>query len=610
MKKRNKIVAILLVLVMATGVFAVAPIAVSAAAKDWAGGDCVTYARARFQEVYGFELHWPGDNARGYYTNAGDYGDTTSGTPVVGCLAVWDYGNTGFSHVAFVEEVSGNSYKISEGGYDGHYNERWFTVGSNISWTDKNGVYYYQTFLGFVYVSGAVLNPTIQGHEMLESEAAGRTIPDGNYWISSRIASNYFIDIPGNYTLTENGANAQMCIWNTTPGAYDVFHIEYQNNGFYQISQMNSNQGLDIQSGSMENGANIHLWEKHGGTAHQWSIEKNDKGYLLRSRRNSFCMDVAHASYETGTNLQTWTYNDTDSQYFALIPFEPNEKPLTDGIYMLSSALNQSLFLDAPAEPNSFSDTTNLQLWENAGEKLQIEYAGDGYYRVFEPISNLAVASLNNEYSYLNAKKNVLLATKGNGKEQLWKIKRDTDGFYYFINKMSGYYMDVSGGSSNAGANIQVYPYNGSTAQKWKPIRVLQDDMVQAGNIKTTNYTESITPEINVIVDTVKLAKDLDYTVEITTNTDTCTGTVTITGINNYCGKVVKSFHIFLAGDINLDTSINIKDVTALQRYSAELETFNDEQVFLSDTNGDGVVNINDATHLQQYLAEFDVTLG
>lgn len=63
-------------------------------------------------------------------------------------------------------------------------------------------------------------------------------------------------------------------------------------------------------------------------------------------------------------------------------------------------------------------------------------------------------------------------------------------------------------------------------------------------------------------------------------------------------------------GDSNLDGSININDVTAIQRHLVELETFNEEQLALADTNGDGEINISDATHLQMYLAEYGVILG
>lgn len=66
-----------------------------------------------------------------------------------------------------------------------------------------------------------------------------------------------------------------------------------------------------------------------------------------------------------------------------------------------------------------------------------------------------------------------------------------------------------------------------------------------------------------------------------------------------------------ILGDVNGDENINIYDVTTIQRYLVELETFNENQLALADTNGDGEVDIADATYLQMYLAEFDgIVLG
>ena len=76
--------------------------------------------------------------------------------------------------------------------------------------------------------------------------------------------------------------------------------------------------------------------------------------------------------------------------------------------------------------------------------------------------------------------------------------------------------------------------------------------------------------------------------------------------INNATTVSVK-----LLADVNLDGKTNIRDVTAIQRHAAEIETFTEEQLALADTNGDGKVDINDATYLHRYLAEFDgIVLG
>ena len=78
-------------------------------------------------------------------------------------------------------------------------------------------------------------------------------------------------------------------------------------------------------------------------------------------------------------------------------------------------------------------------------------------------------------------------------------------------------------------------------------------------------------------------------------------------------GSLSSEFNVSvkLLADVNLDGTINIRDVTASQRHAAEIETFTEEQLALADTNGDGKVDINDATYLQRYLAEFDgIVLG
>lgn len=73
----------------------------------------------------------------------------------------------------------------------------------------------------------------------------------------------------------------------------------------------------------------------------------------------------------------------------------------------------------------------------------------------------------------------------------------------------------------------------------------------------------------------------------------------------------LSSFSKCKLADTDLDGSITISDVTAIQYYLAELAEFTDEQLALADTNGDGEVNISDATYLQFYLAEYyGVVLG
>ena len=60
-------------------------------------------------------------------------------------------------------------------------------------------------------------------------------------------------------------------------------------------------------------------------------------------------------------------------------------------------------------------------------------------------------------------------------------------------------------------------------------------------------------------------------------------------------------------GDADGDDSVYINDVTAIQRYLAELETLEGIYLHAADANQDGTVDIADATSIQMYLAECEM---
>ena len=60
-------------------------------------------------------------------------------------------------------------------------------------------------------------------------------------------------------------------------------------------------------------------------------------------------------------------------------------------------------------------------------------------------------------------------------------------------------------------------------------------------------------------------------------------------------------------GDANGDGSVNINDVTQIQRHLAELESLEGIYLHAADANQDGTLDISDATTLQMYLARYDI---
>ena len=121
-------------------------------------------------------------------------------------------------------------------------------------------------------------------------------------------------------------------------------------------------------------------------------------------------------------------------------------------------------------------------------------------------------------------------------------------------------------------------------------------------------------PSVAVTENDVTLKENTDYKVEYKTNKEPGTATVTIVGQGDYTGTLTTEFSIIQLGDINQNGTVEIQDVTALQRHLAEftnsdgspiVDEENEEVFKIADVNHDGSISIADITMIQRYLAEF-----
>ena len=378
--------------------------------------------------------------------------------------------------------------KYKDNTYDGNGNiesNRWIDAGDDcyIEKVYTNGFCHVEYPAGntrrWAYAKASLFDipkkqVTPQGHVMSESEAAGQTIPDGDYYIVSEISQDYFIDIPGDDFKTTSGKNVEMWIWSSlmpNKDGYDCFHVEYLNNGFYRISQINTNMCLDVNGASLSRGENVQMWEKNTSNAQQWSIEKTSHGYRLRARCNAYYLDVYNGDHKGGTNVRCWEGNDSKAQSFGFIPRNLNEQPIADGVYTIKSNVNRECYLDVYGNPGEFKAGSNIQLYKfnnaTVAEKYTIKYAGDGWYKISEKTSGLLIEISDPNSGFLTNSRNIQVFSDNGGKHQLWKIRKNSDGTYFIINKASGYYLDLEGSKTDNGTNVSQYPYNGNSNQRW-----------------------------------------------------------------------------------------------------------------------------------------------
>ena len=277
--------------------------------------NCTCYAWGRAYELLGKKPNlcegnaddWYDYNINGKYYSYGQ-------TPKLGAIACWSG-----QHVAVVEEINGDTLTLSHSSWGGPY----FYTGKINKNNMENII---DGFQGYIYIGNwETEDDRPKGKAVTESEAAGETVPDGDYWLGSRLQTGYFMDPEsGTASKASEGAKVQMYNYSScAPNSQDTWTLEYLNNGFYKIKQLGTDMCLSVDGNSVYTDAAIKMTaSKSNATGQQWSIERNDKGgYNIRSRCNGGYLDVKGSSKTSGTLLQTATTNKSLSQAWNFVPY-------------------------------------------------------------------------------------------------------------------------------------------------------------------------------------------------------------------------------------------------------------------------------------------------
>ena len=524
---------------------------------------------------------YAGSNAKQFFANHG-WTQIQGAQPQKGDILVYTGGYKERGHVA----IYASDYV--------HYHQRYYSshdyVEKKTNFKYNNSNYFTYTYEGKTYTNTywGVIRPDFSpvppdddnGKPM--TVGAGRTIPDGDYWIASGVKQDYFLDVPGDTGNVSSKTNVQTWQWgNNMPSEADVYSFQYQNNGFYKIIHKSSGLALDVYGAELKAGTNVWLFTNYEHDAQLWSVSVTNGGFKIQSKCNSWFLDVTGATYANGTNVQVWKGNDSVAQKFGLIPYKPNQKPFENGIYTIHQSANSNYYLDTQGYNGEYGNGSNVQLFtyanDNDLDKYKFEYAGNGYYYItnctYEGSKNLRVEQVEDSSSFLATTKNIDVREPSNSRGQLWMITQESDGSYRFWNKLNGYCLDSTGGVLKDRNNIQAYTYNTSAAQKWIIRRVQKDISSCTVTVSPTSYTydgTAKTPTVTVKDGTTTLKSGTDFTVSYSNNINVGTATVSISGKGNYKGSVTKYFTISKPAELvcnftsSLGTDLSVRNKTIL----------------------------------------------
>ena len=206
-----------------------------------------------------------------------------------------------------------------------------------------------------------------------------KTIEEGTYKIVSAANINKSISIDSG--SADNGANVHLWDFNNCPE--QEFNLVYDGNGYYEIIPVNSGKRLDMCGWG--NGTNVAQWARNTDTDSQkWIIYQNSDGYYnIIGKRQWLYLTLHDSNAENGTNIEVYEKRDDNSQNFKLEKMSnKSEKIVENGKYQIQSKANSNIVLEvAGGDQNS---NGRVQVWQNyytRWQKIKLEYE-NGYYKI------------------------------------------------------------------------------------------------------------------------------------------------------------------------------------------------------------------------------------
>lgn len=362
-----------------------------------------------------------------------------------------------------------------------------------------DGTYTISTLLNSNYVldvkDGSTSNgANIQLYEANDTAAQQFKVSHDSqgYVTFTNVKSGRVLDLNG--AVVKDAGNIQQYTSNGTRAQKWI--VKPDGNGYVVMSAINPNYILDLSGGSVRNGSNVQIYSAKGSNSQRWNITKyvskeqrinnlaaqnknaiSDGVYEIRSaKNNNYTLDVNSASSRNGANIQLYLRNGTQAQAFRV-------SHDSQGFVTFTNVNSGKVIdLDGAITKNG----RNIHQYASNGTRAQkwiVQKSGSGY-AIVSAIDTSFALDIRNGTVYSGS--NIQLYKSNNTAAQQWNFSkyvterercdsyaiqnknRMADGVYYIKNQNVGFALDVADGSLYGGANVQLYSFNRTNAQKWK----------------------------------------------------------------------------------------------------------------------------------------------
>ena len=252
---------------------------------------------------------------------------------------------------------------------------------------------------------------------------------DNQIWQFQYNASGDYYTITNLYTgkrLAIDGNNASngttITIWSANDACSQRWKVIKNQSGAYSLHSLCSvPYVLDYNSKTGHDGTKISLWQSHGGQNQQWAIKPvspalSNGTYLITSRLSDIAsFDIINGDNKDGANVALWQSHGGQNQQWQLT-YNAN-----DGSYTIYNTLTKRYL--GLASQNA-ADGDNVQLQSNnttCSTRWYIYPDGNGYNRLASACLQTKVVDLNGGVANGN---NITLWQSHGGQHQRWRFTK------------------------------------------------------------------------------------------------------------------------------------------------------------------------------------------
>ena len=298
-------------------------------------------------------------------------------------------------------------------------------------------------------------------------------LKDGTYEIQSILNPSYVLDVTSG--SLNDSANIQLYQSNCTEA--QGWKVSHDAKGYVTFTNVKSGKVLDVYAGKANNSQNVQQYISNNTMAQKWIVINTDNGYEIVSAINkSYCLDLANGKVENSSNIQLYLSNGTKAQRWTFSKFvskqekldalaASNKSVLADGTYEIQSALNSNYVLDV--ESGSLNNGANIQLYMSNSTEAQgwkVSHDEKGYV-TFTNVKSGKVLDVNGGVA--GNSKNIQQYSSQSIADQKWIVIKDGNSYQIVSALDSNYCIDLSAAKVENSSNIQLYSSNGTKAQRW-----------------------------------------------------------------------------------------------------------------------------------------------